>query len=487
MLTTPAVTVTPGASSVAQGQTVSVGVAVNGSSSTPTGTVAVTSGSYASFEANLSGGSATVQVPAALLAAGPVTLTAYYTPDVASFDTYNSASGTATVTVTAGPAAPTVTTSETTYATTGSPFQPVVDSAGTVFVSVPGGIDVFTPGAQGLTYSCTNPLSTTLLDAGGGVAEMNLLPNGTDVAAGVIAGDAVFFNVSALTSCNAPGFAVSQVTSDPVQETLNVVITPDGKYAFVGNEYGVAAGGTTIGNVGVVQLVYDANGDVTTGTTLLGQIPTGANYIAGLAVSPDGTRLYVTSEIVTSSTNAAGGSNPVLTKSNCVQSDPNSPQPNGALTVIDVAKAESAANSSAIVSTVNAGCSPVRIVETPDESTLWVTARGDNRVLAFSTGMLEFDPGNALLGYADSGGTAPVGIELFDHDQLLAVTNSNRFGGGTANATILYAAIPASADVIQTTQTGLFPRDIWVGSDDATLYLANYSSDTLEVIATTVQ
>jgi len=64
-------------------------------------------------------------------------------------------------------------------------------------------------------------------------------------------------------------------------------------------------------------------------------------------------------------------------------------------------------------------------------------------VLAFSTGMLESNPGNALLGYADTGGTAPVGLRLFDGGKLLAVANSNRFGTGAANATVLSVAVPA--------------------------------------------
>jgi len=84
-----------------------------------------------------------------------------------------------------------------------------------------------------------------------------------------------------------------------------------------------------------------------------------------------------------------------------------------------VAKAETNPSSAAIISTVNADCSPVRAVETADGSTLWVSARGDNRVLAFSTGMVETNPGNALLGYADTGGTAPVGLRLFDSGKLL--------------------------------------------------------------------
>lgn len=486
-LTSPTVTVTPGSASVAMGQTLSATVKLSGSGSTPTGTVVVSSGNYASSAATLSNGMASVQIPAALLALGSNTLTGNYAPDAASSGTYKSATGTAAVNVTAGPAAPSVTTTYVTYPTTGAPFQAIVDSAGTVFVGIANGVQVFTPGNGGLTSTCTNALSPALISEGGAVANLSILPNGTDLAAGINSPGAMFFNVSALTSCTATGYLVSQGSIASDQGTLAIAVTPDGKYAFVSNEYGVASGATTEGNIGVVQLVYDANGNVTTGTTLLGQISTGGQAIAGMMLSPDGTRLYVTSEIVTSASNASGGSNPILSESDCVQETGSSPQLNGTLTVINVAKAESSPGPSAIVATVDAGCSPVRMAETADESTLWVAARGDNRVLAFSTGMLEFNPANALVGYASTGGTAPVGIRLFDNDQLLAVANSNRFGGGTANSTILSVAVPPSASVIQTTATGLFPREIWLGPDGATLYLTNYSSNTLEVISTSVQ
>jgi hypothetical protein len=468
------------------GQSLSVAISLSGSGATPTGTVAVTSGSYASFETALSSGKATIQIPAALLAAGSVTLTVYYTPDLASSDTYNGTSGTATVTVTAGPAAPSVTTSYVTYPTAGAPFQAIVDSAGTVFVGIPSGVQVFTPGAGGLTATCVDSLGSALLGEGASGTNLSLLPNGIDLAEGIGSAGAIFFNISELNTCSATGYVVSQGSAASDQGTMEVDVTPDGKYAFVSNEYGVASGATTEGNIGVVQLVYDASGNVTTGTTLLGQISTGGTAIAGMTLSPDGTRLYVTSEIATSASNASGGSNPILSESNCVQAVGSAPQLNGTLTVINVAKAESSPGSSAILATVDAGCSPVRMAETADESTLWVAARGDNRVLAFSTGMLEFNPGNALLGYASTGGTAPVGIRLFDNDRLLAVANSNRFNTGTANSTILSVAVPGSASLLQTTQTGLFPREIWVGPDDATLYLTNYDSDTLEVISTTV-
>jgi hypothetical protein len=57
---------------------------------------------------------------------------------------------------------------------------------------------------------------------------------------------------------------------------MEVDLTPDGKYAFVSNEYGVASGATTEGNIGVVQLTYDANSDVTSGPRCWGKSPPGA-------------------------------------------------------------------------------------------------------------------------------------------------------------------------------------------------------------------
>ncbi len=79
-----------------------------------------------------------------------------------------------------------------------------------------------------------------------------------------------------------------------------------------------------------------------------------------------------------------------------------------------------------------------------------------------------------------------MGIALFHNDQLLAVANSNRFNTGTANLAILFVAAPANAAVLQTVSTGLFPREVNVGADDATLYLTNFLSDSSQVIQTAV-
>lgn len=487
-LTTPSVSVIPASSGFTTTESLATSVTISGNGATPTGSVTLSSGSYASSAATLASGGATISIPAGSLTAGTDTLTAKYTPDAASSGTYNSASDTASVTVTADASGlPTVTTSSVTYATDGAPFQAAISGNGTVYVSVSGkGVQVFTPSGSGLTSLCVNPFPSSLNGEGPSASNLSFLPSGTNLAVGIGSPGAIFFNVTALSTCAATGYVVNQGPISSDEGTQEVDVTPDGKYAFVSNEYGVAAGASTEGNIGVVQLQYDSNGNVTTGTTLLGQIATGGEAIAGMTLSPDGTRLYVTSEVSESST-AAARSNPILSEDNCVQGTGN-PQENGLLTVIDVATAESSPGPSAILATVDAGCSPVRMAETSDESTLWVAARGDNRVLAFSTAMLESNPANALVGYANTGGTAPVGIKLFDNNRLLAIANSNRFNTApNANATILDVANPAAASVVATITTGLFPREFWIGSDDATLYLTNYDSNTLQVISTTVQ
>ena len=317
------------------------------------------------------------------------------------------------------------------------------------------------------------------------MGNLDFTPNGADIGGGAGDPGTIFYNVTALQSCTATGVVISQGPISASEGTLEALVTPDQKYAFVINEDGLAPGATFEGNVGVVQLQLDVNGNVT-GGTLLGQLTTGGAAIAGIALSPDGSRLYVTTGVAGVHTLASGGSNPVLARTGCTDYVTGGTSINGLLTVINVAAAEANPGPGAIMATVDAGCNPVRVVESTNQSVLWVTARGDDRVLAFSPSELESNPNSALLGYAASGGTAPVGLRLFHNDELLAVANSNRFNTGTANATILYVANPASASVIQTISTGLFPHEVTVGPDDATLYLTNYDSDTLQVITTTV-
>lgn len=387
---------------------------------------------------------------------------------------------------------PGFTATSTLIATAGKPFEAAVSGDGTVFVSVTAdgsagsatGVQVFLPINGSLQSSCTNSLPGALLGSNTAFADLNFFPNGTDLGGGIGFPGAIFYHAADLVGCKATGFVVGQgSTSANDAGTIAVAGTPDGTFAFVANESGTVPGAGTNGNIGVVAIQRDTTGNFTSGTTLVGQIATGGNAIAGMTLSPDGSRLYVTSEVAADGTVAAGGNNPVLSKSGCVQGGVSSI--NGLLTVIDVNKAEVAPSAGAILATVDAGCSPVRMSETADATTLWVAVRGDDRVLAFNTAKLESDPDNALLGFASTGGTAPVGVRLFHNDQLLAVANSNRFQTGTANATILSVSSASSVNVVATIPTGNFPREITVGPDGTTLYLTNFDSNTLQVIRIT--
>jgi hypothetical protein len=98
----PTVVLTPSATSITTADALTVTVAVNGTP-TPTGSVILTGGGFTSGVTVLAAGGATINVPAGSLTVGTDTLTATYTPDLASSSLYIGATGTTSVTVT-GPA-----------------------------------------------------------------------------------------------------------------------------------------------------------------------------------------------------------------------------------------------------------------------------------------------------------------------------------------------------------------------------------------------
>lgn len=213
-------------------------------------------------------------------------------------------------------------------ATAGKPFEAAVSNDGTVFVSVTAdgsaasvtGVQVFSQSNGTLKSSCVNALPSALLGSNTAFANLGFFPSGTDLGGGIGFPGAIFYHAADLVGCNATGFVVGQgSTSANNAGTIAVAATPDGMFAFVVNKSGMAPGAGTNGNIGVVAIQRDSGGNFTSGTTLIGQIATGGNAIAGIMLSPDGTRLYVTSEIAADGTVAAGGGNPVLSKSGCVQ------------------------------------------------------------------------------------------------------------------------------------------------------------------------
>jgi len=239
---------------------------------------------------------------------------------------------------------------------------------------------------------------------------------------------------------------------------IEVASSPDGRFAFVSLE-------------GSAELaVYDLRAALAEhfgGAGYVGSVPVGRLPV-GLAVSRDGRWLYAISEIAT------GRSHPRLGYRGS----------HGTLSVVNMATAERDPRD-AVVATVSAHCSPVRVALSPDGRTVWVTARGDNQLLAFSAARLRSDPTQALLA-AVRVGEAPVGLAVVDGGRQVVVADSNRFGaqGARSSLTVINAAAALAhrPAVLGTIPAGSFPREMSLEPDGRTLLVGNYASRQLEAV-----
>jgi DNA-binding beta-propeller fold protein YncE len=230
------------------------------------------------------------------------------------------------------------------------------------------------------------------------------------------------------------------------QGAIEAAVSPSGAYVFVtledSNELAV----------------FDLRSALRKGfyaSDLVGTIPLGVAPV-GVAVSPNGQYLYVTSE-----SSALG-------------------QSEGTLTTIDLARAERAPSHS-IVSTVPAGCSPVRVVAT--SSSVYVTARGSDALLKFNAKDLVSLPGSALEGDVQVG-EAPVGLALVDHDKTLVISDSDRFAtpGEGANLAVVTVAEDGQMLLDGYLKSGSFPRDVAASPNGEWLLVSNYGSSQVEAV-----
>jgi DNA-binding beta-propeller fold protein YncE len=232
-----------------------------------------------------------------------------------------------------------------------------------------------------------------------------------------------------------------------------------GQYVFVSLEYGNPDGVISVYDLGSDRTPHFARSDY------VGSIPLG-EAVVGSALSPNGRYLYVTSEIGGPGMRTGDGAD-------------------GTLSVLNVKTAEHTADDRAVAATVPAMLQPVRVAVSPNGSTVWVTARASNRVLAFSAKRLLSDPNSALIAQVKVG-TAPVGVAVFDHGTRLIVADSDRFDAAGANAalTILNAhdALAKHAAVIATLRAGQFPREIAIERNDQAALVTNFASDQIETV-----
>jgi DNA-binding beta-propeller fold protein YncE len=190
----------------------------------------------------------------------------------------------------------------------------------------------------------------------------------------------------------------------------------------------------------------------------------------GLALSTDGARLYATSESIGKEVFAA----------ECQPEGGQERQhPEGVLTVIDVAAAGKDPAKS-VLGVRKAGCNPVRVALSPDEATVWVTARGENRLEGFTARKL----GGASTAAPDISvkvGAAPIGLAVRPDGKQIWVADSNRFGhNGPGELT----AVSPAGQVLRTVPSGVFPRDIRFLPDGKTLVVAEYDSRAVQFVPT---
>lgn len=226
---------------------------------------------------------------------------------------------------------------------------------------------------------------------------------------------------------------------------LEVAVSKDGRYAFAPLE-------------GSAELaVFDLQRALTHGfgrSDLVGFVPLQQAPV-GIAVSPDGRYLYATSE-------SADGSR------------------DGTLTTIDLSRAETDP-ASTVVSTVPAGCTPVRVVAS--RTNVYVTARGSDALLQFSAQRLVSSPGKALEATLRVG-EEPVGLALVAGGRGIVVADSNRFEarGASSNLALVRLGHGGAPILAGYVRSGVFPRDVAAAPDGRTAYVANFGSGQVEAV-----
>jgi DNA-binding beta-propeller fold protein YncE len=212
-------------------------------------------------------------------------------------------------------------------------------------------------------------------------------------------------------------------------------------------------------------------------SAIIGRIPVGIAPIA-LTFSRDQHWLFTTSEIAPPSWQWPD----VLEPEGNQRGQRKVPE--GAVIVIDVAKAKINPGAS-VLARVPSGGSPVRLALSPDGSRLFVTARNSNALLAFDTAELIKDPDHARPAKIPVG-TSPVPVVVVQNGKLVLVGNSNRFSpeaATKATLTVLDTSLIgiAAKAVLGQIQCGGFPREFHLTADGKTLFLTNFRSRSLQV------
>jgi len=280
----------------------------------------------------------------------------------------------------------------------------------------------------------------------------------------------VFLDVMRMTAGSGDPI-LGYISDGDFSGSVYVNVTADDKFLFVSDE--------NTETITVINL-EKARSEGFKDSARVGKISVGSAPIA-LTFSPDERWLYTTSQGAPKSFNW-----PIACKPEGQDPATAKPQyPEGAIIVVDVARAKTDPASS-VISKVPAGCSPVRMAISPTGDRVFVTARNSNSLLAFDTTALRTDVAHARVGQVPVG-TAPVGVAVANEGKLVFVTNSNRFSSNRTVRQTLTVIDPANvgagqAAILGSVRAGAFPREFGHSPDGQTLFVANYNSNELEVI-----
>ena len=250
------------------------------------------------------------------------------------------------------------------------------------------------------------------------------------------------------------------VTGD---EAIEITLSRDDSHAFVSQEYG--AKNSTNGNIDVFKVNYDDCDAIS--SEHIGHLDLAASVV-GSTLSPDGTYLYVTSEVAGTNFTAAALKHTA-----------------GILSVIDV-KTLTSVPSEAQLKNVTAGCQPVREIVSSDGQFVWVSARASNRLLGFNASALVHDAENALVA-AVQVGTEPVGLTFVKNETRIITADSNRYNADGAHTGLTVVEVEAALAgdqnaVMGYIPTGQFPRELALSHDGLTLLVADFASDHIQAI-----
>jgi DNA-binding beta-propeller fold protein YncE len=353
----------------------------------------------------------------------------------------------------------------------GTPFQALPSADGCwVFASVPGG-QSGNPSVIALYQRSKGGLSLVrTLQVEGGPTGMALTHDGKTLV--VADGDRVAFVDANRLIKGDEGAVLGYLVDSTAKGRVYANVTADDKVVFIADENSKTVSVIDMARARATH--YDVSATI-------GKIPTGTLPIA-LTFSRDQKLIYITSQWAPES---YGWPIECKRETNNPNGDTTSVNPQGAIHVVDVARAiEDPAHS--IVNNVRAGCSAVRLVLSPTRNRAYVTARNSNMLLAFDAAKLRSDSAHSLVGRVPVG-PAPVGVAVVNGERQIVVTNSNRFAGDRSDQqtlTVIDANKMASGDkaIVGSIPAGAFPREMRVTADGRTLILTNFGSRSIEMI-----